>query len=166
MFRTIRLLVLPLLLEPSVGLVKADYERPSDSGGGGRTTEWFKGKRDALAFDPEQYYEILREGLDELDARSRDILKRRFLGEPKATLQELADEYGAPVYARVDAPANREQKARLAKLSAEQVTATELAGEPITAKLTTAPLSSSISVGSPRFDPSPISSAGPSVTAA
>ena len=38
--------------------------------------------------------ELLREGLSGLDARSRDILKRRFLGEPKATLQELADEYG------------------------------------------------------------------------
>jgi glucosyl-3-phosphoglycerate synthase len=32
-------LVLPLLLEPSVGLVKADYHRPDDRGGGGRTTE-------------------------------------------------------------------------------------------------------------------------------
>ena len=58
---------------------------------------------------------------------------------PSQRYEELADEYGAPVYARVDAPANREQKARLAKLSAEQVSATELAGEPITAKLTTAP---------------------------
>ncbi|HNF07268.1 MAG TPA: phosphoglucomutase, alpha-D-glucose phosphate-specific, partial [Mycobacterium sp.] len=58
---------------------------------------------------------------------------------PSQRYEELADEYGAPVYARVDAPADREQKARLAKLSAEQVTATELAGEPITAKLTTAP---------------------------
>ena len=38
--------------------------------------------------------ELLREGLSDLDPRSRDILKRRFLGEPKATLQELADEYG------------------------------------------------------------------------
>ena len=38
--------------------------------------------------------ELLRDGLAGLDARSRDILKRRFLGEPKATLQELADEYG------------------------------------------------------------------------
>ncbi|MCV7083633.1 hypothetical protein, partial [Mycolicibacterium insubricum] len=42
-------------------------------------------------------------------------------------------------YARIDAPADREQKARLSKLSAEQVGATELAGEPITAKLTAAP---------------------------
>jgi phosphoglucomutase len=58
---------------------------------------------------------------------------------PSQRYQELADEYGTPFYARVDAPADREQKARLAKLSPEQVTATELAGEPITAKLTTAP---------------------------
>jgi phosphoglucomutase len=58
---------------------------------------------------------------------------------PSQRYEALAEKYGAPTYARVDAPANRDQKARLAKLSAEQVTATELAGEPITAKLTTAP---------------------------
>lgn len=58
---------------------------------------------------------------------------------PSQRYAELAGRYGEPVYARVDAPADREQKARLAKLSAEQVTATELAGEPITAKLTAAP---------------------------
>ena len=58
---------------------------------------------------------------------------------PSQRYEVLAAEYGAPVYARVDAPADREQKARLSKLSADQVTATELAGEPITAKLTTAP---------------------------
>ncbi|WP_193043696.1 phosphoglucomutase (alpha-D-glucose-1,6-bisphosphate-dependent) [Mycolicibacterium baixiangningiae] len=58
---------------------------------------------------------------------------------PSQRYAELADKYGAPTYARIDAPADREQKARLAKLSPEQVTATELAGEPITAKLTAAP---------------------------
>ncbi|MCV7401536.1 alpha-D-glucose phosphate-specific phosphoglucomutase [Mycobacterium fragae] len=58
---------------------------------------------------------------------------------PSQRYEELAETYGAPSYARVDAPADREQKARLAKLSADQVTATELAGEPITAKLTSAP---------------------------
>jgi len=58
---------------------------------------------------------------------------------PSQRYQALADEYGAPTYARVDEPADRDQKARLAKLSADQVTATELAGEPITAKLTAAP---------------------------
>ncbi len=58
---------------------------------------------------------------------------------PSQRYAELAEKYGAPVYARMDAPANREQKARLSKLSPDQVTATELAGEPITAKLTEAP---------------------------
>jgi len=58
---------------------------------------------------------------------------------PSQRYAELAAEYGAPVYARVDAPADREQKARLSKLSPEQVSATELAGEPIVAKLTVAP---------------------------
>ncbi len=58
---------------------------------------------------------------------------------PSQRYAELAEKYGAPTYARIDAPADREQKARLAKLSPEQVSATELAGEPITAKLTTAP---------------------------
>ena len=58
---------------------------------------------------------------------------------PSQRYAEVSAQYGAPVYARMDAPADREQKARLAKLSAEQVGATELAGEPITAKLTAAP---------------------------
>src|SRR5690606_3708532 len=58
---------------------------------------------------------------------------------PSQRYRKLAERYGAPTYARIDAPADREQKARLARLSADQVTATELAGEPITAKLTTAP---------------------------
>jgi len=58
---------------------------------------------------------------------------------PSQRYAELAEKYGAPTYARIDAPANREQKARLAKLSPDQVSATELAGEKITAKLTTAP---------------------------
>ena len=52
----------------------------------------------AMAYERESHeddqLELLRDGLAELDLRSRDILKRRFLGEPKATLQELADEYG------------------------------------------------------------------------
>ena len=58
---------------------------------------------------------------------------------PSQRYEQLAEKYGAPTYARMDAPADREQKARLAKLSPDQVTATELAGEKITAKLTTAP---------------------------
>lgn len=58
---------------------------------------------------------------------------------PSERYRELAGKYGDPSYARVNAPADREQKARLARLSADEVTATELAGERITAKLTTAP---------------------------
>jgi phosphoglucomutase len=58
---------------------------------------------------------------------------------PSEIYRELTGKYGDPAYARVDAPANREQKAVLAKLSPEQVTATELAGEPIVATLTRAP---------------------------
>lgn len=58
---------------------------------------------------------------------------------PSQRYRELAGKYGEPAYARVNAPADREQKARLADLTADEVTATELAGERITAKLTTAP---------------------------
>ncbi|MGW0230473.1 phosphoglucomutase (alpha-D-glucose-1,6-bisphosphate-dependent) [Actinopolymorpha singaporensis] len=58
---------------------------------------------------------------------------------PSEHYAELTARFGDPAYARVDAPANREQKAALGKLAPEQVTATELAGEEITAKLTRAP---------------------------
>ena len=58
---------------------------------------------------------------------------------PSQRYAELAEKFGAPAYARTDAPADREQKAVLKKLSPDQVAATELAGEPITAKLTEAP---------------------------
>ncbi len=58
---------------------------------------------------------------------------------PSELYADLEAKHGASSYARVDAPASREQKAKLAKLSASDVTATELAGEPITATLTHAP---------------------------
>ncbi|MFD7452631.1 phosphoglucomutase (alpha-D-glucose-1,6-bisphosphate-dependent) [Kitasatospora sp. NPDC059827] len=58
---------------------------------------------------------------------------------PSAYYRELTERHGAPAYARVDAPADREQKARLARLAPEQVTAGELAGEKITAVLSHAP---------------------------
>jgi len=57
---------------------------------------------------------------------------------PSQRYAELTERYGAPAYARIDAPATREQKAVLGRLSPEQVTATELAGEKITTKLTAA----------------------------
>jgi phosphoglucomutase len=58
---------------------------------------------------------------------------------PSEHYADLTARHGAPAYARIDAPANREEKAALAALSPEAVTATELAGEAITAKLTSAP---------------------------
>jgi phosphoglucomutase len=58
---------------------------------------------------------------------------------PSEHYAALTAQYGDPAYARVDAPANREQKAKLAGLSPEDVTASTLAGEEITAKLTEAP---------------------------
>jgi phosphoglucomutase len=58
---------------------------------------------------------------------------------PSQRYAALTDRFGSPVYARVDAPATREEKAVLARLSPDQVTATELAGDPVTATLTAAP---------------------------
>jgi phosphoglucomutase len=58
---------------------------------------------------------------------------------PSELYQDLTSRYGDPAYARVDTAASREQKEALGRLSPEQVAATELAGEPITAALTTAP---------------------------
>jgi phosphoglucomutase len=59
--------------------------------------------------------------------------------DPGELYTRITHEFGAPVYERIDAAATPRQKAVLAKLSPEQVEATELAGEEITAKLTTAP---------------------------
>lgn len=58
---------------------------------------------------------------------------------PSQHYAALTDRFGDPAYARVDAPATRQEKAVLAKLSADQVTAGSLAGEPITKVLTEAP---------------------------
>ncbi len=58
---------------------------------------------------------------------------------PSQLYAALTEQHGTTHYARIDAPATREQKAKLAALSASQVTATELAGHPITRVLTEAP---------------------------
>jgi len=58
---------------------------------------------------------------------------------PSQHYGELVARHGDPAYARIDAPANREQKAKLAALSPDDVAADSLGGEPITAKLTEAP---------------------------
>ena len=59
--------------------------------------------------------------------------------DPGELYQELTNELGEPVYERIDAAATPEQKAMLSKLSPDQVEGTELAGDTIIAKLTTAP---------------------------
>jgi phosphoglucomutase len=59
--------------------------------------------------------------------------------DPGVHYQELTVKFGTPFYTRIDAAATPEEKNLLKKLSPEAVTATELAGEPITAKLTRAP---------------------------
>ncbi|MFD0422504.1 phosphoglucomutase (alpha-D-glucose-1,6-bisphosphate-dependent) [Streptomyces parvus] len=58
---------------------------------------------------------------------------------PSEHYARLTDRFGDPAYARIDAPATREEKAVLAKLSPQQVKADTLAGEPVTAVLTEAP---------------------------
>ncbi len=59
--------------------------------------------------------------------------------DPGVHYKELTEEFGTAFYTRIDAAATPEQKNQLKKLSPEAVTATELAGEPITGKLTRAP---------------------------
>jgi phosphoglucomutase len=59
--------------------------------------------------------------------------------DPGEHYRDLAAEFGTPYYTRIDAPATPDQKARLGKLSPEAVKDSELAGEPITTKLTNAP---------------------------
>ena len=58
---------------------------------------------------------------------------------PSRHYADLVAAHGEPAYARIDAPADREQKAKLAALTPSSVAATEIAGEAITAKLTEAP---------------------------
>ncbi len=59
--------------------------------------------------------------------------------DPGEHYQDLASQYGASHYTRIDSPASPEQKARLSKLEPKAVLDAELAGEPIEAKLTRAP---------------------------
>jgi len=59
--------------------------------------------------------------------------------DPGEHYRDMTSRFGDPVYERIDAPATDAEKAILKKLSPEQVTATELAGEPIVARLTRAP---------------------------
>ncbi|MCH9801238.1 MAG: phosphoglucomutase, alpha-D-glucose phosphate-specific, partial [Actinomycetia bacterium] len=58
---------------------------------------------------------------------------------PSQIYDTFTEQFGRPTYARVDAPATRAEKAKLKQLSPDQVSASQLAGEPITAILTNAP---------------------------
>ena len=58
---------------------------------------------------------------------------------PSQLYAELTEEFGSPVYERIDAPASKAQKAQLAKLDGDAITAETLAGDPIVAKLSHAP---------------------------
>ena len=59
--------------------------------------------------------------------------------DPGELYEELTNEFGTPFYIRIDAPATPDQKARLQKLSPTAVATDTLAGDPIQAKLTSAP---------------------------
>jgi len=59
--------------------------------------------------------------------------------DPGQSYAELTERFGSPIYRRIDSAATPDQKAALGALTPDRVVATELAGEPITAKLTAAP---------------------------
>ncbi|MFI5460410.1 MAG: phosphoglucomutase (alpha-D-glucose-1,6-bisphosphate-dependent) [Isosphaerales bacterium] len=73
-----------------------------------------------------------------LDLLAAEVLARTGK-DPGEHYRELTAQFGTPFYTRIDAPATSEQKARLGKLDPANVKASDLAGEPITAKLTRAP---------------------------
>ena len=73
-----------------------------------------------------------------MDLLAAEITARTSKG-PGEHYRQLTAEFGTPYYTRIDAPAYPEQKAKLQKLSPEAVRESDLAGEPITAKLTRAP---------------------------
>ena len=77
------------------------------------------------------------------DGPIMDLLAAEITGRtgknPGEHYRELTAEFGIPYYTRIDAPATPEQKAKLEKLTPEAVKESDLAGEPITAKLTKAP---------------------------
>jgi phosphoglucomutase len=77
------------------------------------------------------------------DGPIMDLLAAEITGrmgkDPGELYQELTTEFGTPFYTRIDAPATPDQKARLQKLSPDAIANDTLAGEPITAKLTSAP---------------------------
>jgi phosphoglucomutase len=81
-----------------------------------------------------------RNGVGDRQGRHLSVeLMARTGRDPSELYNDLTRDLGAPVYERIDAAATAEQKALLLKLSPKDVKASELAGEPIEAMLTTAP---------------------------
>ena len=78
-----------------------------------------------------------KDGIVPVCSRRKSPRKRAAI--PALCTSELTREFGAPVYERIDAPATAEQKKILSKLSPDQITAKDLAGEKIIATLTNAP---------------------------
>lgn len=113
-------LVLPLLLEPTVGLVKADYHRPSDSGGGGRTTELMARPLLSLYF-PE--LAALVQPLGGEVAGRRSLLERvPFVagwGVEVALLIDVARTAGADAIAQVDLGIRRHRHRPLTELAVQ-----------------------------------------------
>lgn len=113
-------LVLPLLLEPGVGLVKADYHRPSDSGGGGRTTELMARPLLSLYF-PE--LATLQQPLGGEVAGRRTLLERvPFVagwGVEVGLLIDVARAAGAAAIAQVDLGVRRHRHRPLAELAVQ-----------------------------------------------
>ena len=88
-------------------------------------------RRDGKAWSTDKDGLILALLASEITAVTGKTPSQHYLG--------LTEKYGSPSYERIDAPATLEQKSKLSKLSAEAVTASELAGEPIKQILTHAP---------------------------
>ncbi|MBU1272934.1 MAG: phosphoglucomutase (alpha-D-glucose-1,6-bisphosphate-dependent) [Alphaproteobacteria bacterium] len=88
-------------------------------------------RRDGTAWSTDKDGLLLCLLAAEIQARTGQSASQLYAG--------LTEQYGAPAYARIDAPADRTQKARLAALSSADVAATTLAGQPITDILTKAP---------------------------
>lgn len=123
-------LLLPLLLEPSVGMVKADYERPDDRGGGGRTTELVARPMLSLYFP--SLTAIVQPLGGEFSARRSLFERLPFVtgwGVEIALLVDVMREAGLDAIAQVDLGVRRHRHRPLAELSvqAAEVAATVLA---------------------------------------
>ena len=106
---------------------------------------------DAKFLVPEEAYEHFESGIGRRGREARQQWEQQFADllaaeitarterDPGEHYRELTAEFGIPYYTRIDAPASPDEKASLQKLSPEALRESELAGEPILARLTRAP---------------------------